>query len=160
MISDPALACSISEISVSEDIKEPDAVVTNRKSSNRDGRSQKPQGKATQHGAFIRCNKDASLVLLLSASVGSFSFAAIQQAIKTPCVADCNYRLQSVVTTIESKMNITKAVSFFAVVGALVLGIWIANTSWRSRKQIWQIQSALIGGSVGFVAGRLTSKKG
>jgi hypothetical protein len=46
-----------------------------------------------------------------------------------------------------------------AVVGALVLGIWVANTSWRSRKQIWQIQSALIGGSVGFVAGRLTSKK-
>ena len=36
----------------------------------------------------------------------------------------------------------------------------VANTSWRSRKQIWQIQSALIGGSVGFVAGRLTSKNG
>ena len=46
-----------------------------------------------------------------------------------------------------------------AVVGALVLGIWVANASWRSRKQLWQIQSALIGGSVGFVAGRLTSKK-
>jgi hypothetical protein len=46
-----------------------------------------------------------------------------------------------------------------AVVGALVLGIWVANTSWRSRKQIWKIQSALIGGSVGFVAGRFTSKK-
>ena len=47
-----------------------------------------------------------------------------------------------------------------AVVGALVLGIWVANTSWRSRKQIWQIQSALIGGTFGFVAGRLTSKNG
>ena len=68
-------------------------------------------------------------------------------------------RLQSVVTTIESKMHITKAASLVAVVEALVLGTWIANTSWRSRKQIWQIQSALIGGSVGFVAGRLTSKK-
>ena len=56
-------------------------------------------------------------------------------------------------------MHITKAASLVAVVEALVLGTWIANTSWRSRKQIWQIQSALIGGSVGFVAGRLTSKK-
>ncbi len=62
-------------------------------------------------------------------------------------------------STNESKMNITKAASFVAVVGALVLGIWIANTSWRSRKQIWQIQSALIGGSVGFIAVKLTSKK-
>ena len=45
------------------------------------------------------------------------------------------------------------------VIAALVIGIWFANTTWRSRKQIWQMQSALIGGSVGFVAGRLSSKK-
>lgn len=56
-------------------------------------------------------------------------------------------------------MNIAKASWIVAVVGALVLGIWVANTSWRSRKLIWQMQSAFIGGSVGFVAGRLTSKK-
>tara|TARA_B100001059_G_C17750079_1_gene536637 strand:+ start:596 stop:769 length:174 start_codon:yes stop_codon:yes gene_type:complete len=45
-----------------------------------------------------------------------------------------------------------------AVVAALVLGVWVANTSWRSRKLIWQTQSAFIGGTVGFIAGRLTSK--
>jgi len=56
-------------------------------------------------------------------------------------------------------MDITKSVSIVTIIGALVLGIWIANTSWRSRKQIWQIQSAFIGGSVGFVAGRITIKK-
>jgi hypothetical protein len=47
-----------------------------------------------------------------------------------------------------------------AIVGVLVLALWVVNTSWRSRKQIWQIQSALIRGSVGFVVGRLTSKNG
>jgi hypothetical protein len=42
----------------------------------------------TQHGPLIYCVNDALLVLLLPAAVGSFSFAAIQQAIKkTPLVA-------------------------------------------------------------------------
>ena len=34
--------------------------------------------------SVIRCRNDALLVLLLPAAVGSFSFAAIQQAIKKP----------------------------------------------------------------------------
>jgi hypothetical protein len=34
---------------------------------------------------LIYCVKDALLVLLLPAAVGSFSFAAIQRAIKKPC---------------------------------------------------------------------------
>ena len=56
-------------------------------------------------------------------------------------------------------MKIAKASWVVAVLSALVLGIWIANTSWRPRKLIWQMQSAFIGGSVGFIAGRLTSIK-
>ena len=54
------------------------------KRSNGDGRSQQPQGETTQHGALIRCRKYALLVLLLSAALGRFSFAAMQQAIKNP----------------------------------------------------------------------------
>lgn len=57
-------------------------------------------------------------------------------------------------------MNVAKVSWVVAVVAALVLGIWLANTSWRSRKMIWKIQSAFVGGTVGFVAGRLSSKKG
>ena len=37
-------------------------------------------------GALIRCSNDALLALLLLAAVGSFSFAAIQQAIKNPAL--------------------------------------------------------------------------
>ena len=55
-----------------------------RKRTKRDGRSHQPQGETTQHGELIRCRKYALLVLLLPAAVGSFSFAAMQQAIKNP----------------------------------------------------------------------------
>ena len=43
-----------------------------------------------------------------------------------------------------------------ALVGALLLGIWVNNTAWRHRRLIWQLQAALGAGSVGFVAGRLS----
>ena len=43
-----------------------------------------------------------------------------------------------------------------ALVGALLLGIWVNNTAWRNRRLIWQLQAALVAGSVGFVAGRLS----
>ena len=43
-----------------------------------------------------------------------------------------------------------------ALVGALLLGIWVNNTAWRHRRLIWQLQAALVAGSVGFVAGRLS----
>ena len=43
-----------------------------------------------------------------------------------------------------------------ALAGALLLGIWVNNTAWRHRRLIWQLQAALVAGSVGFVAGRLS----
>jgi hypothetical protein len=42
------------------------------------------------------------------------------------------------------------------IISSLCLGIWVNNTVWRNRKLVWQLQAALIGGSVGFVAGRLS----
>ena len=59
---------------------------------------------------------------------------------------------------VNTVLTFGKSVLEHVMVGSLVIGIWIANTSWRSRKYIWQMQSALIGGSVGFVIGRLSSK--
>ena len=38
---------------------------------------------------------------------------------------------------------------------ALILGMWISKATWRHRKFVWQLQGALLGGAVGFVAGRL-----
>ena len=42
-----------------------------------------------------------------------------------------------------------------ALVGALLMGIWLNQTAWRNRRLIWQLQAALMAGSVGFVAGRM-----
>ena len=46
-----------------------------------------PRERRRSIGALIRCRNDASLVPLMPAAVGSYSFAAIQQAIKNPLVA-------------------------------------------------------------------------
>lgn len=55
--------------------------------------------------------------------------------------------------------SMSKASLAVAIAAALVLGIWVSNTSWRYRKLIWQVQAALVGGAVGFVAGRITAGK-
>ena len=36
-------------------------------------------------------------------------------------------------------------------------GIWINRTAWRNRQLIWQLQAAIVAGSVGFIAGRLSA---
>ena len=55
--------------------------------------------------------------------------------------------------------RVSKAGLTVAVGAALMLGIWFTNASWRYRKLIWQVQAALVGGAVGFVAGRVTAGK-
>ena len=55
--------------------------------------------------------------------------------------------------------RVSKASLAIAIGTALMLGIWFTNASWRYRKLIWQVQAALVGGAVGFVAGRITTGK-
>ena len=42
------------------------------------------------------------------------------------------------------------------VVASIAVGIWMNQTAWRNRRMVWQLQAALIAGSVGFVAGRIS----
>jgi hypothetical protein len=53
---------------------------------------------------------------------------------------------------------LTKASLLALVAGALVLGMWLNNGLWRHRRLMWQLQAAVIGGAVGFVAGRFTAE--
>jgi len=58
----------------------------------------------------------------------------------------------------QTMRHLTKASLLALVAGALVLGMWLNNGMWRNRKLMWQLQAAAIGGGVGFVAGRFTTK--
>jgi hypothetical protein len=62
--------------------------------------------------------------------------------------------------TSGSLSNNRKVLSYIAtfviLFGALGTGIWLQSSVWQNRKLIWQLQAALIGGSIGFVAGRLS----
>ena len=40
---------------------------------------------------------------------------------------------------------------------AVVIGIQLGGIPWRFRRQMWQLQGALMGAALGFVTGRLTS---
>jgi len=42
------------------------------------------------------------------------------------------------------------------VVASIAAGIWINQTAWRNRRMVWQLQAAVIAGSVGFAAGRIS----
>ena len=42
---------------------------------------------------------------------------------------------------------------------AVASGIWLNRTTWRNRRLIWQLQAAVIAGSIGFIAGRVTAGK-
>ena len=42
---------------------------------------------------------------------------------------------------------------------AVASGIWLNRTAWQNRRLIWQLQAAVIAGSVGFMAGRVTAGK-
>jgi uncharacterized membrane-anchored protein YhcB (DUF1043 family) len=46
--------------------------------------------------------------------------------------------------------------ALLALAVALVVGIQVGAIPWRYRKQLWQLQGALVGVVVGFVAGRLS----
>lgn len=47
--------------------------------------------------------------------------------------------------------------ALLALGAALVAGIQLGALPWRYRKQIWQLQGALVGLVAGFVAGRLST---
>lgn len=49
-----------------------------------------------------------------------------------------------------------RSLALLALAAALVVGIQVGAIPWRYRKQLWQLQGALVGVVVGFVAGRLT----
>ena len=49
-----------------------------------------------------------------------------------------------------------RSLSVLTLAGALVVGIQVGAIPWRYRKQLWQLQGALVGVVVGFVAGRLS----
>jgi uncharacterized membrane protein YedE/YeeE len=40
---------------------------------------------------------------------------------------------------------------------AVIVGMQLGGVPWRYRKQIWQLQGALLGAVVGFVVGRLSA---
>ena len=40
---------------------------------------------------------------------------------------------------------------------AVVIGIQVGGMPWRYRRQLWQVQGALMGGVLGFVVGRISS---
>ena len=58
----------------------------------------------------------------------------------------------------QNMTPLTKASLLALVAGALVLGMWLNNGLWRHRRLMWQLQAAVIGGAVGFVAGRFTAE--
>jgi len=40
---------------------------------------------------------------------------------------------------------------------AVVIGIQLGGIPWRFRRQMWQLQGALMGAALGFVVGRLSA---
>lgn len=49
-----------------------------------------------------------------------------------------------------------RSLGLLALAAAVVLGIQLGTIPWRYRKQLWQLQGALVGVVVGFVVGRLS----
>lgn len=47
--------------------------------------------------------------------------------------------------------------ALIVLVVAFVVGLQLGAVPWRYRKQIWQIQGALVGVVIGFVLGRLSA---
>lgn len=50
----------------------------------------------------------------------------------------------------------TQAVLALTATAAVVVGIQLGTIPWRYRRQMWQLQGALVGAVAGFIAGRLT----
>lgn len=51
-----------------------------------------------------------------------------------------------------------RSVALLALGAALVFGIQLGGLPWRYRKQIWQLQGALVGLVAGFMAGRISRR--
>ena len=56
--------------------------------------------------------------------------------------------------------SLSRAGLIVLLILAVACGIWLNNTAWRNRRLIWQLQAAMVAGSVGFIAGRVTAGKG
>jgi uncharacterized membrane-anchored protein YhcB (DUF1043 family) len=55
----------------------------------------------------------------------------------------------------QSLLPLAGAIPALGLAVALVIGIQLGGISWRYRKQLWQLQGAVIGIGVGYVVGRL-----
>ena len=55
--------------------------------------------------------------------------------------------------------NLTQAGLVVLLVVAVGAGFWLNRMTWRHRRLVWQLQSAVVAGGVGFVAGRLSASK-
>ena len=55
--------------------------------------------------------------------------------------------------------NRTQSGLVILLVVAVGAGFWLNRTAWRHRRLVWQLQAAVVAGSVDFVAGRLTVGK-
>ena len=55
--------------------------------------------------------------------------------------------------------NLTHAGLVVLLVVAVGAGFWLNRMTWRHRRLVWQLQSAVVAGGVGFVAGRLSASK-
>ena len=56
--------------------------------------------------------------------------------------------------------SLSRAGLIVLLILAVAGGIWLNNTAWRNRRLIWQLQAAMVAGSVGFIAGRVTAGTG
>ena len=50
--------------------------------------------------------------------------------------------------------GVGSATAAVALAVALVIGMQLGGVPWRYRKQIWQLQGALVGAAVGYLMGR------
>jgi len=53
--------------------------------------------------------------------------------------------------------RIGQSTAALALLAALVVGIQLGAIPWRYRKQIWQLQGALVGLAAGFALGRISA---
>jgi hypothetical protein len=58
----------------------------------------------------------------------------------------------------ELRQTSGRNLAVLALATSLVIGIQLGAIPWRYRKQLWQLQGALVGVVVGFVAGRLARR--
>ena len=61
----------------------------------------------------------------------------------------------------KSKTSLSRAGLVLLVILAVATGVSLNKTAWRNRRlMLWQAQAVVIASGLGFVAGRLTARKG